>query len=207
MGFGTRIRTLRDQLGMTQEELARQLNVSRPAVGTWEQGRAKPRLDKLQQLADLFGVRVSELMGEGEPLEVTASATVPVPLVATSHMGELADDETPDRVALFPADVLARHPGCFAVRAEGGCMDKRYPSGCVLLVDPRMAPRTNDAVMARFPDGRSIIRVYMPGSSVLMLSPDSWSGTYEDIIVRHDDEPVELAGVVVWYMAETDLVR
>lgn len=140
MDFGTRIRTLRDQLGMTQEELARQLNVSRPAVGTWEQGRAKPRLDKLQQLADLFGVRVSELMGEGEPLEVTASATVPVPLVATSHMGELADDETPDRVALFPADVVDRHPGCFAVRAEGGCMDKRYPSGCVLLVDPPHGP-------------------------------------------------------------------
>lgn len=207
MDFACKIRTLRKEAGLTQDELAVKLDLSPAAIGSWENGRAKPRLGKLEQVAALFGVRVSDLMGESGPLEVTASPTVPVPLVATSHMGEPSDDEEPDRTALFPADIVDRHPGCFAVRAEGGCMDKRYPSGCVLLVDPRMAPRTNDAVMARFADGRSIIRVYMPGSSVLMLSPDSWSGEYDDIIIRHDDDPVELVGVVVWYMAETDLVR
>lgn len=206
MGLPENIRRYRELAGLDQGQLTQKLERTNGAVSQWESGKATPRMPTLKRIAEILHVSVAELLGDQQN-PVTGSPTVPVPLVATSHMGEPSDDEEPDRTALFPADIVDRHPGCFAVRAEGGCMDKRYPSGCVLLVDPRMAPRTNDAVMARFADGRSIIRVYMPGSSVLMLSPDSWSGDYDDIIVRHDDDPVELVGVVVWYMAETDLVR
>ena len=208
MDLGENIRKYRERAGLDQVQLADKLGRTNGAVSQWESGRSTPRMPMIHKMADLFGVTVSELMGDGsEPQGVAFSPTVPVPLVATSHMGGPADDEEPDRTVLFPQEVVERHPGCFAVRAEGGCMDRRYPDGCVLLIDPRMEPRTDDAVMARFPDGRSVVRVYMPGSSVLMLSPDSWSSTYDDIIVRQDDDPVELAGVVVWYMAEMDIVR
>lgn len=207
MDFGQMVRELRTRNGLTQDELATRLDLSPAAIGAWENGRAKPRLGKIHELADLFGITVSELMGESSHLDVVGGQSAPVPLVATSHMGDAADDEEPDRVVRFPLEVVERHPGCFAVRAEGGCMDKRYVSGSVLLIDPHMQPKTDDAVMARFQDGRSVVRVYMPGSSVLMLSPDSWSGVYEDIIIRPDDDPVELAGVVVFHMAEADIVR
>lgn len=40
-----------------------------------------------------------------------------------------------------------------------------------------------------------------------MLSPDSWSGEWEDIVITADDDPVELGGVAVWYMAEKDVER
>lgn len=206
MNFGQTVRSLRKSSGLTQDELAVKLDLSPAAIGAWENGRAKPRLDKMQQLADMFGVTVSSLMGE-ESSPMAGAPTVAVPLVATSHMGDASDDEEPDLTVRVPEEVVSRHPGCFAVRAEGGCMDKRYPDGCVLVVDPRMEPRVGDAVMARFPDGRSVIRCYMPGSSVLMLSPDSWSGEYDDIIIRSGDDPVSLGGVVVWYMAESDIVR
>ena len=207
MDFSERLRTLRDRAGLTQAEIADKLGLTSRVVGAWESGRARPRLDKMSQLADLFGVTVSDLMGEGAEVPLTGAPTGLVPLIATSHMGELEDDLEPDRSVPVPQEVIDRHPGCFAVRAEGGCMDKRYPHDCIIVLDPNMEPHVGDAVMARFPDGRSVVRAYMPGSSTLMLSPDSWSGEYEDIVIRPGDDPVELGGVAVWYQRSSDLVR
>lgn len=207
MDFSERLRSLRDRAGLTQAEIADKLGLTSRAVGAWESGRARPRLDKMSQLADLFGVTVSDLMGEGAEIPLAGAPTGLVPLVATSHMGEPEDDLEPDRSVPVPQEVIDRHPGCFAVRAEGGCMDRRYPHDCIIVLDPNMEPRVGDAVMARFPDGRSVVRAYMPGSSTLMLSPDSWSGEYEDIVIRPGDDPVELGGVAVWYQRSSDLVR
>lgn len=204
MDFGDRVRQLRDMAGMTQAELAQKMDVSRPAIGSWESGKARPRLNKLKQLADLFGVTVSDLMGE---MPIEGAPTGLVPLLGTTHMGKAEDDTYPEAYVRVPQEVIDRHPGCFAVHAEGGCMDKRYPHDCVVVLDPEMEPRVGDAVLARFQDGRSVLRSYMPGSTMLMLSPDSWSGEWDDIVVRADDEPVELGGVAVWYMAERDLER
>ena len=205
--FGKKVRELRENARMTQEALGEKLGLSPAAVGAWEAGRAKPRLGKMQELADLFGVSVSSLIGEQSSVPVVGVQTGMVPLVATSHMGSAADDEEPLLEVPVPIHIIQRHDGCFAVRAEGGCMDKRYPSDSIIVIDPRMEPKVGDAVMARFQDGRSVIRAYMPGSSILMLSPDSWSGEYEDIIIHADDDPVELVGVAVWYCKASDLVR
>lgn len=207
MELSSRIRMFRERSGLTQDELASKIGRTRPAVTAWEAGRSIPRMPMLEKLASIFGVTVSDLMGEGPENPLSGGPTGLVPLVATSHMGDPADDLEPDFSVRVPQEVIDRHPGCFAVHAEGGCMDKRYPDDCIIVMDPHMEPRPGDAVMARFPDGRSIVRAYMPGSALAMLSPDSWSGEYEDIVIHLDDDPVELAGVAVWYMAERDVER
>ncbi len=59
-----KIRKLRKQMGVSQEELAEQLCVSRQAVSKWELGTAVPTADKLVDIADLFGVSLDFLMRE-----------------------------------------------------------------------------------------------------------------------------------------------
>lgn len=206
MELDKRIRRLRDNLGLSQSDIARKLDVTPSTISNWESGKARPRLDKMTQLAELFNVTVSDLMGE-QGVEVHGSPTGLVPLIGSSHMGGREDDDYPEGFVRVPQEIIDRHPGCFAVHAQGGCMDKRYPEDCVIVFDPEMAPRVGDAVLARFMDGRSVVRCYMPGSTMLMLSPDSWSGEWEDIVIAADDDPVELRGVAVWYMAERDLER
>ena len=206
MDFSERVRSLRERAGLTQAEIAQKLGLTSRAVGAWENGRARPRLDKMSQLAELLNVTVSELMGE-PGMDVQGAPTGLVPLLGSTHMGERDDDTYPEDFVRVPQEVIDRHPGCFAVHAEGGCMDKRYPHDCVVVLDPAMRPRVGDAVLARFEDGRSVLRSYMPGSTVLMLSPDSWSGEWEDIVIAAGDDPVELRGVAVWYMADKDLER
>ena len=64
MTLAERIFSQRTQMGLSQEELAEQLGVSRQSVSKWETGQSVPDLDKLIKLADLFGVTLDELARE-----------------------------------------------------------------------------------------------------------------------------------------------
>lgn len=202
--FSSRVKRLRELCGLTQLEVARKLDVSPAAVGAWENNRSRPRLDKLENLAELLGTTAYELLNGNEPMQVRPSSVL-VPLLGTTHMGEFADEDDCDRMVEVPANVVEAHPGGFCVHADGECMNNRYPSDSVLFVDPHMQPFDGCAVLAETDQYQSIVRKYSKGSTSLMLSPDSHSDSFEDIIVRADDAPVKLKGVVVWYQAEKDL--
>lgn len=77
MTFAQRLETLRIQKGLTQEELARLINVSQPSYNAYERGKNKPSKNTQIQLAKVLKVSVDELMnGTQNP---TAVETVPEP--------------------------------------------------------------------------------------------------------------------------------
>ena len=63
MELSSRIISCRKNLGLTQEELAEHLNVSRQAVTKWENGETVPELSRIIDLADVFEVSVDVLLG------------------------------------------------------------------------------------------------------------------------------------------------
>lgn len=62
MEFNEKLQELRKSRGLTQEELAEALFVSRTAVSKWESGRGYPSLDSLKQISRFFAVSVDELI-------------------------------------------------------------------------------------------------------------------------------------------------
>ena len=62
-----RLAELRRERGFSQEGLAEQLGLSRQAVSKWERGESLPDVYILSQIADLYGVSVSALIGEIQP--------------------------------------------------------------------------------------------------------------------------------------------
>lgn len=72
MELAGNIYRLRTARGMSQEELAAALGVSRQSVSKWETGAATPELDKVAALAALFGVTMDELvLGEARTAQET----------------------------------------------------------------------------------------------------------------------------------------
>jgi transcriptional regulator with XRE-family HTH domain len=57
------IRFLRKQQSWTQDQFAQKLDIKRSLVGAYEEGRAEPRLELLQKMAELFGLSVDRLIG------------------------------------------------------------------------------------------------------------------------------------------------
>ena len=70
MEFHETLQELRKQRGLTQEELAEALYVSRTAVSKWESGRGYPNLDSLKALAKFFSVTIDELLSGEEALAI-----------------------------------------------------------------------------------------------------------------------------------------
>ena len=61
--LANRLAELRKQKGLSQEELADKLQVSRQAISKWERGEASPDTDNLIELAKIYGVSLDELVG------------------------------------------------------------------------------------------------------------------------------------------------
>ena len=67
MEFHEKLQELRKSRGLTQEELAEALYVSRTAISKWESGRGYPGIDSLKEIAKFFSVTVDDLLS-GEKL-------------------------------------------------------------------------------------------------------------------------------------------
>ena len=70
MDFSKKLQELRKQKGLTQEELAQRLYVSRTAVSKWESGRGYPSIDSLKEIAKFFSVTVDQLLSGEEVLTI-----------------------------------------------------------------------------------------------------------------------------------------
>lgn len=204
MEFGDKLRSLRTKAGLTQLDIAEKLDVSAAAIGAWENGRAKPRLTKLGQLAELLGTSAADLMGEDATEAAISGTSRMVPLLGFAHMGEPCDEGNLADEVEVPASIADAHPRGFMVHAQGGCMDNRFPHDALLLVDPDMEPVNGQPVLAETADYGAVVRNYTRGRSTVMLTADSHSGEYDDILAGPGDEPVVCKGRVVWYMGERD---
>lgn len=70
MEFSQKLQELRKQKGLTQEELAQKLYVSRTAISKWESGRGYPSIDSLKEIAKFFCVTVDQLLSGEEVLTI-----------------------------------------------------------------------------------------------------------------------------------------
>ncbi len=204
MDFSTRFKALRLKSGYTQAELAAKLGITNRAVGAWESGRSRPRLDKMKELAVLFNVTVADLMGEeAQGVRPRPAEYATLPVLVAGHAGEFTDEFGPDEVADVPLSVLERvnDPDAYLMRVRGDCMNRRFCDGENALLSPRCEPRNGDAVAAEY-NGEMILRSYYRGASTLVLSPDSYEEGFTDIVFDDPESaPVELRGVVKWHQA------
>ena len=67
MEFNEKLKELRSSRGLTQEELAEALFVSRTAISKWELGRGYPSIDSLKEISTFFSVTIDNLVS-GEKL-------------------------------------------------------------------------------------------------------------------------------------------
>ena len=74
MEFHEKLQELRKQKGLTQEQVAEKLYVSRAAVSKWESGRGYPSIDSLKAIAVFYSVTVDQLLS-GEELLTIAEDT------------------------------------------------------------------------------------------------------------------------------------
>ncbi len=92
MSFGEQLQAVRRKNGLTQEEFATQLNVSRQAVSKWESSRGYPEIEKIIYICNRYGTTMDELFAEEVPSTQAAEQPAP-PITEAFH-----DDRTLKKV-------------------------------------------------------------------------------------------------------------
>ena len=93
--------SLRKKAGITQEQLAEKIGVSRQAIANWEKGDNTLDITKCIALADLYGVSIDELAGHSELSD--AQAREAVSLIGDCELVELSSNHNIHR---FHPDVF-----------------------------------------------------------------------------------------------------
>lgn len=122
------------------------------------------------------------------------------------HAGEPTDPEFLDDMVELPASVAEAHPRAYFLEVEGDCMDKVYPEGCMILVDPEKPPQDGSVAAVSIDGTEYVMRRLHRGASSLMLSPESFNPEHVDIVVTEDDgRTVNLVGTVVWFQSKKEM--
>ncbi|MFT4740788.1 MAG: transcriptional regulator with XRE-family HTH domain [Marivirga sp.] len=102
------IKYLRKQKGWTQQDLADQLEVKRPLIGSYEEGRADPRLNTLLRISELFEVSADELLS----LDLSTNKSIkkkPAKILAIT-----VDMEDRENIELVPQKAAAGYTNGYA---------------------------------------------------------------------------------------------
>lgn len=224
MGIRENIIALRKLYNVTQEELAAIAGVTRGAVSQWEGGFSEPRMGAIQKMADHFRISKSNIIEDDgislidpitkrpirplPPNAIIPKASRParLPLRGRVHAGKPGEPDVIEDTVELPASIADAHPKGYFLTVEGDCMDKVYPEGCYILIDPSREPKNNSIAVVSIDGADYVMRRMLRTPNTMVLSPESWNPVHKDVVITADsDHTVELVGTVVWFQASKEM--
>lgn len=210
MSTGANIRRLREQRGLTQEQLGKMVDVSRSTITQWERGWTTPRMGNVQLLAGALGVSTADIIADELPpsnaIKPATAKPAYAPLLGRVHAGEAQEPDVLQDAVPVPYEIIKRHPQGYFLQVEGDCMDNVYPEGCYILIDPEQCPSNGSIAVVSIDGADYVMRRLYRGANTLILSPDSHNADHEDMVFAATTEhTVEFHGTVVWFQSSKEM--
>jgi hypothetical protein len=173
------------EIGLTEADLARWLGVRHQVIYNWK-ARGKIPGDRRADVARFLKVHTDWLQNGSGPKEregdpgtgpgkiaegLARSGQVPEVSWARAGLGEEADRPYPDPGENGVGTALPLGRRTFALRVEGDSMGPRFPPGIRIIVEPELAPREGDYVVARDGDGAVTFRQLVRDGGDWFLRP------------------------------------
>jgi DNA-binding XRE family transcriptional regulator len=203
MTLGALIRERRTSLGLSQEQLAERVGVTRQSVQQWESGQTGPKRKLIEKVAWALELSVSALnplVSNVTQIKLSTRSNVPIfslPSVSLTEEGHVVGTSVADFGLI---SISINQDFGFAVLVEDDSMAPAYEIGDVLILDTSLNPQKNDDVVIVFETQSALLRRYIPrgldrhGQPVFdLVSPNAESVT---LTVKAADN-AKIAGVVV----------
>lgn len=184
MAYGKNIREARERLGLSQTQLAKRIGVSRPTIHNWEDEEHAVTKKHAPKLAKVLGLPMEALnphSGSGVVFLERGHPIGSVVLIQWSDLKRIAGGRSVMSAvakASFIQTDTDYAEDCFAVRVDDQSMEPAFRVGEIVIVDPKINPQKNDAVIARLDKGdEHVLRYYIPrrcGAFDLQAENPNW---------------------------------
>ena len=151
MEFSSRIRELRKERGLKQQDIADMLFIDKTTVSKWEVGANFPNQNIQNALADFFGVTVDYLLGRSDSrtTPLPSDGVIEYPVIGSVRAGmggNVVSEETGDTRLVAASAVHGRADDYFVLRVRGDSMYPEVLDGDCVLV--RKTPSVESGSMA-----------------------------------------------------------
>ena len=178
---------LRKRQGLTQQQLADKLNMSRSAIGMYETGKREPEIEVLEAFADFYNVDMNTLTGRPSSMVTVPAGFQPlpqmneVPLVGAIACGSpiLAEQNIEGTVSI-PAGWHAD----FTLLCEGDSMVPTFQNGDLVAIRVQPEVENGEVAAVRIDNEATLKRVYWH-EDYIELRPENTA--YPSIIRRKDE--------------------
>ncbi len=175
--FATIIKNLRIERGITQEQLAALLKVSRSTIGMYETGSREPDFETLEAIADIFNVDMDYLIGRS-PIERKEPVTAPIPagfeplpeMTTIPLVGAIACGTpiTAEQNIEARVGIPSAWRADFALTCHGDSMSPKIQDGDIVCIRQQKEVENGEIAAVRIGDEATLKRFYRQGDTVLL---------------------------------------
>lgn len=168
--MGQNIDYYMNRMGLERKELAKALGVPYSSLTDWMNGNSYPRIDKIQKMADFFGVEKSDLVEPRSAMKSVKATKLPI-------LGQVAAGPAIEMIENIEGDIILDSKlseDCFALRIKGDSMSPRIMNGDVVIVKKQSDVESGEiAIVAVNGDEATCKRIkkYRDGIELIPINP------------------------------------
>lgn len=188
-----KIKLLREELNISQEELANKLGLSKGIISLYENEKRKPSFDILNKLSKIFNCSIDYIIGnwnEAEPTLINVYSSVHAGILSEMIENIVDTEEISEKMARSDKTY-------FGLKVKGDSMSPTYQEGDTLIVEKNTSCESgNDCIVAINGNEAFLKRVYINSTGITLqaLNPK-----YEPLTYTNDEVkklPVTIIGIV-----------
>lgn len=188
------IQRLLDKKGVSQTKMADDLDLKETTVSGWMTAQKYPRIDKLQKMADYFGVSKSEITEPYSDVLIKVGGIVRIPVLGKIACGEpITAVENVAEYKERPVDELPSGE-LFYLKAEGKSMEPVIPDGAHVLIRQQQHAENGEIVAVMSEDMEVTLKYFKNMNGIIMLIPEN--NEYENILIT-EDNPIKILGIAI----------
>ena len=181
-----------------RNDVCKDLNFPYTTFAEWYNGNIYPRIDKIEMLANYFGIKKSDLIERKEKIDKFGNPVISIPLLGTVKAGyNYMAQENWEGMIEVDKDIIKDGTDYFALKIKGDSMSPVLIENDIVVIKKQEDFENGDLVVAIINGDEATIKKGRKNDTSIVLQP--FNPNYEPLIFTNDEMksiPVTIVGIV-----------
>lgn len=181
-----------------RNDVCKDLNFPYTTFAEWYNGKIYPRIDKIEMLANYFGIKKSDLIERKEKIDELGNPVIPIPILGTVKAGyDYMAQENWEGMIEVDKNIIKDGSDYFALKIKGDSMSPVLIEDDIVIVKKQEDFENGDLVVAIINGDEATIKKGRKNDNSILLQP--LNTAYEPLIFTYDEMktiPVAIVGII-----------